>query len=414
MSVMEETCRKSLDLTAVCVSELLDTSVCWGESNMELLQRYQMCLNSMGEFQEAYLTREARNIIDFVKDDGINHFVDDAFIEHILLRVGTFCVLIGPFLQRIRSKSELQKSIFTRGITHEDAKLLCLFHRNIPIVSLKQAFTGAGLLCRIGGYDMESLPHHDHTIGSSNVTDYSLEENDEQRVYLQAISGRYSSELRMMEAVSRGQLEAAVSEFKKMYAEGEHIAYNIGRDPYSTHQGSVFVVKTMCRIAALRGGASYYAVDFLSHKFTEKTAKLRNIQDINNALVQIVIDYTNLVIATRRYKSRSQHVRKAMQFIDSALNLQLSVSLVADYAGVSPNYLNSLFKSEVGTTITKYIFERRMEQAKTVLASGSASIQEVAASVGFSDVYYFNRVYKKHYDMSPEEYLNQHRPFITQ
>lgn len=411
---MEETCKKSLDLTAVCVRELLDTSVCWGESNAELLQKYQICLNSMGEFQESYLTREVRKIIEVVKVDSINHFVDDAFIEHIFLRIGTFSILIGPFLQRIRSKSELQKSILTRGITHDDAKLLCLFHRNVPIVNLKQVFTGAGLLCRIRGYDIGTLPHHDHTIGINNVTDYSLEENSEQHMYLQAITGRYSSELRMMEAVSRGQFETAVSEFKKMYAEGEHITYNIGKDPYLTHQGSVFVVKTMCRIAALRGGASYYAVDFLSHKISEKTAKLRSIQDINNALVQIVIDYTNLVIATHRHESHSQHVRKAMQFIDSALNLQLTVSLVADYAGVSPNYLNSLFKSEVGTTITKYIFERRMEQATAMLASGSASIQEVAASVGFTDIYYFNRVYKKHYDMSPEEYLRQHRPFIRQ
>lgn len=96
-------------------------------------------------------------------------------------------------------------------------------------------------------------------------------------------------------------------------------------------------------------------------------------------------------------------IKKATEFIYS--NYNAATLTVADVAGnfyVSEIYLRKLFDKKLRTTPFKFITKIRMTRARD-LARERVPIKEIAAAVGFSDIYQFSRAYKKYYGYSPSE-----------
>ncbi|WP_309082981.1 AraC family transcriptional regulator [Chelativorans sp.] len=72
-------------------------------------------------------------------------------------------------------------------------------------------------------------------------------------------------------------------------------------------------------------------------------------------------------------------------------------------APYNPDYFKREFRRQIGWTPKKFQEFKRMERAMNLLASGKAVI-ETAALVGYSDVYYFSRMFKRHIGTSPSGY----------
>ena len=82
-------------------------------------------------------------------------------------------------------------------------------------------------------------------------------------------------------------------------------------------------------------------------------------------------------------------------------NCEMSMNDISSEIGVNQTYLRKMFKSEIGMTLTEYITKIRLEKAKSIITETGASLQEVSDAVGFSDVSYFSKVFKKYYGVSP-------------
>ena len=62
---------------------------------------------------------------------------------------------------------------------------------------------------------------------------------------------------------------------------------------------------------------------------------------------------------------------------------------------ISTSYLSRIFKADMGIGLVDYIHKIRVDAAKAALVSTDATIDEVAAAVGFSNRWVFMRVFKK-------------------
>jgi AraC-like DNA-binding protein len=83
----------------------------------------------------------------------------------------------------------------------------------------------------------------------------------------------------------------------------------------------------------------------------------------------------------------------------------LTVSAVAARHGVTPRYVHKLFESE-GVTFSEYVLGRRLATAHRLLIDwrlGTRSITSIALGVGFSDLSYFNRTFRRQYHATPTE-----------
>lgn len=101
-------------------------------------------------------------------------------------------------------------------------------------------------------------------------------------------------------------------------------------------------------------------------------------------------------------------VQKALAFIRQHYNEDISIQQVADSLYLSPYYLMHIFKSDVGKTFHTFLTEYRMETAKELLRTPGCRIYEIALQIGYTDVKYFNKLFKKYTSLTPSEYIRMY------
>jgi two-component system response regulator YesN len=100
-------------------------------------------------------------------------------------------------------------------------------------------------------------------------------------------------------------------------------------------------------------------------------------------------------------------VEKALAYMEEYYPENLTLPLVAEKIGISPNYLSALFGKNVNMGFTDKLNQIRIERACDYFAAGGMRAYEVAYKVGFKDEKYFSSVFKKLKGASPTEYKKQ-------
>lgn len=101
----------------------------------------------------------------------------------------------------------------------------------------------------------------------------------------------------------------------------------------------------------------------------------------------------------------SPPVKQTLQFIDKNYpKKELSISAIADHVYLSPSYLSSLFKKEIGQTINEYITEVRISKARELLSDKKYKIYQIASLVGYMSSKYFSTVFYSVQGVTPKEY----------
>lgn len=119
-----------------------------------------------------------------------------------------------------------------------------------------------------------------------------------------------------------------------------------------------------------------------------------------NMLNYILIEFMNVLA----YDNKNDHVKKAIKYINDNILSPISLSDVSEHIHLSKEYTASIFKKETQKTVTEYITERKMLYAKEMLQSGSFSLSEISANLGYDNYGYFSLTFKKFYGISPVKY----------
>lgn len=101
--------------------------------------------------------------------------------------------------------------------------------------------------------------------------------------------------------------------------------------------------------------------------------------------------------------SNKLRAEKAIKYIHENYNKKITLAELAKTAGLSVSYFNTAFKSVTSMTPIDFVIFVRISKAKEFLSSG-AGVAETAEKCGFSDVFYFSRMFKKSEKMTPGEY----------
>lgn len=92
-----------------------------------------------------------------------------------------------------------------------------------------------------------------------------------------------------------------------------------------------------------------------------------------------------------------------LSYIENNLNT-VTPSSVAVHSGYNIPYFSKLFKKHVGSNLSEYINQRKLEKAQKMLIESNKSIENIGYDVGFNHKSYFYRVFKRYYGVTPEEY----------
>ena len=91
-------------------------------------------------------------------------------------------------------------------------------------------------------------------------------------------------------------------------------------------------------------------------------------------------------------------------YVRKNLSRKITLSDIALYLHCSTVSVTEHFKREFGVSVMEYVTRKRMELAEELLLATDAPLREIGERVGFCDVEYFSRTFKRHYNISPGAY----------
>lgn len=138
----------------------------------------------------------------------------------------------------------------------------------------------------------------------------------------------------------------------------------------------------------------------------EVMAGCDSLEDMVNYL------YTTCVNELRLKEGREVDCKKIIyrikEYMEQNFDKNIVVKDLAREYALNPKYLSTLFKKEFSMSPNQYLTTMRLKNACHLLTTTKDSITNISNSVGYNDHLYFFRVFKKHYNMTPLEYRNEH------
>jgi AraC-like DNA-binding protein len=101
--------------------------------------------------------------------------------------------------------------------------------------------------------------------------------------------------------------------------------------------------------------------------------------------------------------------RRVEDFIESRLDMPLTVEEIAQAAGMSCSHFTRAFRNVLRMTPHRYVMWRRLVKAQELIKTSRASLAEIALVTGFSDQSHLCRLFHQHLGESPNRYRRRWR-----
>jgi two-component system response regulator YesN len=122
------------------------------------------------------------------------------------------------------------------------------------------------------------------------------------------------------------------------------------------------------------------------------------------ATLHAFMEEASTVMTGALRKASAGNLQKLLAYIEQNYAEPLSLKEVAKHFHFNPSYLSSYFSTHSGEGFVEYVNKIRVGKAAEMLRTGTDTIAEIGAKVGFSDHSYFCRVFKKFTGHSPSQY----------
>lgn len=198
----------------------------------------------------------------------------------------------------------------------------------------------------------------------------------------------HAGEYRLITGSGNGRLDAVSNAVKQYFNVNYELSFY---EEHSLTQGSSS--KAVAYVQVSCNGLDYWGVG------------------IDSDIIKASIDA--LVVAVNKIKEirdtdecKDKRLIEIINFIQARYT-NISLDDLAKEFYLSKPYLSKYIKEKSGMTFGEIVKKIRMKKAKTLLRSSSATVENVALSVGYQNVEHFNRLFKKAYDMTPVQYRNE-------
>lgn len=119
--------------------------------------------------------------------------------------------------------------------------------------------------------------------------------------------------------------------------------------------------------------------------------------------------FTNVstLLSNKSVYNNGDSINKIQAYINRNYQKNITQDLLSSYFYINRSYLSTLFKERTGSKFVDYLNDVRIEKSKQLLATSNLKMYQVAKNVGYDNVKYFFRIFKKKTGVTPEIYRQE-------
>lgn len=144
------------------------------------------------------------------------------------------------------------------------------------------------------------------------------------------------------------------------------------------------------------------------YKYEKNPDELSNFSARATLMLIIGMYLTNCKSISSVNTTENSDLSSVINYMKENINGNITVSQLAQFTHLHPNYFIRMFKQYFGFSPIKYFNNMKVNTAKEYLQQGNNSIEEISKILGFSDLYSFSKFFKKNVGISPSQFRSSY------
>ena len=184
-----------------------------------------------------------------------------------------------------------------------------------------------------------------------------------------------------------------------------HIYFSNAFD-FPTIKARIIELVVVLSRAIIDAGADMREVMALNAKYLGDIDRFTTFEEMNVWVTGIVHKFIDYSFKLPRIK-HSSAVYKITEYINANYSKKISLDDIAKKVFLSRSYISTVFKDEMGVSLTDYIRDVRIERSKQLLLDNTVRIVDISGMCGFDDQSYFTKVFHKAVGVTPKKYRDR-------
>lgn len=311
-------------------------------------------------------------------------------LHDLLLPMSYGYLLLGPFFMEQVGEEDYSLLLASAGLSENEASLA--YYRSLPYLPKEHFCDLCDLACDILGTGVINLGQPAADDDTRLMRE--LMNSEFERDFIEEAAGLYTGCARALARRDMGALANLSDRYARLIERTPRRLVPTQRDMVYNE----YVL--MCSL--YHEARSWHATAFMTY-LRQRLDACFTASDL--AAFQREMTKT----LTRKLSGESPHgtsaeIARVRLYIHDHYQEDITLTKLAQVAGLSESRLSARFAEECGQCVTDYLLERRVEQAKRLLKYSSMPAKDIAGLCGFPDASYFSRRFKQATGMTPREY----------
>lgn len=311
-------------------------------------------------------------------------------------------LIIGPTITQPLSDDKINGLVNDARAFYKRESILN-YYKTIPVIPSEQLMNTAILI----HYFFHNRQLSIETLREYNASEYTdfKHSNDIQLIVSDNLQNlRYHErkfESEIIKIVKEGNLDGLKNPY---FIKNEEEVSLFSKTSYlRSLKNHIITLITLISRAAIEGGLHAEISFGLNDRYIQKLEETNQINEVRAIAKEALYTYTEKVKQAKANKY-SKTINLCIDFIYSNQYELISHDDIANHVELSPKYLSVLFKKEVGKTVTEFIQDTKIEEAKKLLEITNTPISEISTLLNYSDQSYFTKVFKKVAGTTPKKF----------
>lgn len=367
----------------------------------------ETCLKAFCErysFQEAlqpmFSVQALAAVLDAVSENTLYEIVDPMDVCLALFSFAGHTFFIGPYVQAAYSEEKGQTLLIEKRLPAFYVASLPIYHSSLPLLTSYQ-LRHIVINC-ILSFTQVPVDFHYQQLTEIMQPGVTIKTDQKDESDLDRIYRRYEQENYFLALIEHGNVAGVSKAFTDMIEASASGNYS---HEIVSYQSPIALVRLMARKAAERSGLSVVTIDEITQRSAQRMMTFTSIPSQIALMTEML---TELTEAVREHllstKGCSPQIIRLIEYMTVHYSQDLNMETLCRISGFSASRLSTVFKTETGKNIRRYITHLRCQKAAELLQNTSTPINEIGSFVGYSDNNYFTKVFRREYGMPPSEY----------